>query len=157
MPRSLARLSASAPSHRDLSLAVFITNIAESDFRYTQDSSAGFVPRFRLMHEPPADIPRQPALRTLPSCRGTRKSGCWLPLAIGESRRLLKRPMRPARAPASIVRADYPALAIHALLDQAISVSDGFLEKGDCVDARPQRRGDQALQCARRRSHQGQA
>src|SRR6266498_859201 len=35
MPRSLARLSASAPSHRDLSLAVFITNIAESDFRYT--------------------------------------------------------------------------------------------------------------------------
>src|SRR6266511_4073953 len=111
MPRSLARLSASAPSHRDLSLAVFITNIAESDFRYTQDSSAGFVPRFRLMHEPPADIPRQPALRTLPSCRGTRKSGCWLPLAIGESRRLLKRPMRPARAPASIVRADYPALA----------------------------------------------
>jgi hypothetical protein len=29
-------LSASASSHRDLSLAVFITNIAESDFRYTQ-------------------------------------------------------------------------------------------------------------------------
>src|SRR5882724_1376620 len=36
MPRSLARLSASASSHRDLSLAVFITNIAESDFWYTQ-------------------------------------------------------------------------------------------------------------------------
>src|SRR4029453_4555098 len=36
MPRSLARLSASASSHHDLSLAVFITNIAESDFRYTQ-------------------------------------------------------------------------------------------------------------------------
>src|SRR6266511_1089333 len=36
MPRSLARLSASASSHRDLSSAVFITNIAESDFRYTQ-------------------------------------------------------------------------------------------------------------------------
>jgi hypothetical protein len=29
-------LSASASSHRDLSSAVFITNIAESDFRYTQ-------------------------------------------------------------------------------------------------------------------------
>ena len=32
MPRSLARLSASASSHRNLSSAVFITNIAESDF-----------------------------------------------------------------------------------------------------------------------------
>jgi hypothetical protein len=37
MPRSLARLSASASSHRGLSSAVFITNIAESDFRYTQE------------------------------------------------------------------------------------------------------------------------
>jgi hypothetical protein len=36
MPRSLARLSASESSHRDLSSAVFITNIVESDFRYTQ-------------------------------------------------------------------------------------------------------------------------
>jgi uncharacterized membrane protein len=36
MPRSIARLSASESSHRDLSSAVFITNIAESDFRYTQ-------------------------------------------------------------------------------------------------------------------------
>ena len=36
MHRSLARLSASESSHRDLSSAVFITNIAESDFRYTQ-------------------------------------------------------------------------------------------------------------------------
>ena len=36
MPRSLARLSASELSHRDLSSVVFITNIAESDFRYTQ-------------------------------------------------------------------------------------------------------------------------
>jgi hypothetical protein len=34
MPRSLARLSASELSYRDLSLAVFITNIVESDFRY---------------------------------------------------------------------------------------------------------------------------
>jgi hypothetical protein len=32
MPRSRARLSASASSHRNLSSAVFITNIAESDF-----------------------------------------------------------------------------------------------------------------------------
>jgi hypothetical protein len=32
MPHSLARLSASASSHRNLSSAVFITNIAESDF-----------------------------------------------------------------------------------------------------------------------------
>jgi hypothetical protein len=36
MPRSLARLSASESSHRDLSSAVSITNIAEFDFRYTQ-------------------------------------------------------------------------------------------------------------------------
>jgi hypothetical protein len=36
MPRSIGRLSASAQSHHGLSLAVFITNIAESDFRYTQ-------------------------------------------------------------------------------------------------------------------------
>jgi hypothetical protein len=32
MPHFLARLSASASSHRNLSSAVFITNIAESDF-----------------------------------------------------------------------------------------------------------------------------
>ena len=32
MPRSIARLSASASSHHDLSLAAFITNIAESEF-----------------------------------------------------------------------------------------------------------------------------
>jgi hypothetical protein len=36
MLRFPARLSASASSHHDLSLAVFIINIAESDFRYTQ-------------------------------------------------------------------------------------------------------------------------
>jgi hypothetical protein len=36
MPRSLAQLSASESSHRDLSSAGFITNIVESDFRYTQ-------------------------------------------------------------------------------------------------------------------------
>jgi hypothetical protein len=36
MPRFLARLSASASSHRNLSLAVFITNIVEFNFRYTQ-------------------------------------------------------------------------------------------------------------------------
>src|SRR3989442_15896276 len=40
MPRSLARLSASESSHRDLFSVVFITNIAESDFWYTQP--AGF-------------------------------------------------------------------------------------------------------------------
>src|SRR2546428_2212530 len=40
MPRSLARLSASASSHRNLSSAVFITNIAESDFRYKQPLSS---------------------------------------------------------------------------------------------------------------------
>jgi transposase InsO family protein len=38
MPHFLARLSTSASSHHDLSLAGFITNIAESDFRYTQGS-----------------------------------------------------------------------------------------------------------------------
>jgi hypothetical protein len=36
MPRSIGRLSASALSHRGLSSAVFIANIAESDFRHTQ-------------------------------------------------------------------------------------------------------------------------
>ena len=36
MPHSIGRLSASALSHHDLSLVAFITNIAESDFRYTQ-------------------------------------------------------------------------------------------------------------------------
>jgi hypothetical protein len=36
MPRSIGRLSASASLHRSLSLADFITNIAESRFRYTQ-------------------------------------------------------------------------------------------------------------------------
>ena len=35
MPRSIGRLSASALSHHDLSLAVFIINIAESDFQHT--------------------------------------------------------------------------------------------------------------------------
>ena len=39
MPRSLARLSASESSHRDLFSVVFITNIAESDFWYTQPAS----------------------------------------------------------------------------------------------------------------------
>ena len=44
------------------------------------------------------------------------------------------------------------------LLDQAISVSDAFLEQGrDRLDARPQRRRDSALQRPRRRSDQGQA
>jgi hypothetical protein len=36
MPHSIGRLSMSASSHHSLSLAAFITNIAESDFRYTQ-------------------------------------------------------------------------------------------------------------------------
>jgi hypothetical protein len=35
-PRSIAPFSASAPSHHNLSSADFITNIAESDFWYTQ-------------------------------------------------------------------------------------------------------------------------
>jgi hypothetical protein len=40
MPHFPARLSTSASSHHDLSLAGFITNIAESDFRYTQVSAS---------------------------------------------------------------------------------------------------------------------
>src|SRR5262249_2468312 len=36
MPHSIGRSSASASSHPSLSLAAFITNTAESDFRYTQ-------------------------------------------------------------------------------------------------------------------------
>src|SRR5262245_61373785 len=38
MPHSTGRLSASASSHHSLSSAVFITNIAESDFRHAQAS-----------------------------------------------------------------------------------------------------------------------
>ena len=41
MPHSIGRLSASASSHHSLSSAAFITNIAESDFRYTQVEKAG--------------------------------------------------------------------------------------------------------------------
>src|SRR5437016_7345916 len=40
-PRSMAPFSASAPSHHSLSSADFITNIAESNFRYTQRRRAG--------------------------------------------------------------------------------------------------------------------
>ena len=40
MPRSLVRLSASASSHRNLSSAEFVTNIAESDLRYTHPPAA---------------------------------------------------------------------------------------------------------------------
>src|SRR5262245_13012575 len=40
MPHSIGRLSASASSHHSLSLAAFITNIAESDFRHAQDNEA---------------------------------------------------------------------------------------------------------------------
>jgi hypothetical protein len=40
MPHFPARLSTSASSHHDLSLAGFITNIAESDFRDTQRVAA---------------------------------------------------------------------------------------------------------------------
>jgi transposase len=36
IPRFIGRLCTSASSHHDLSLAAFITNIAGSDFRYTQ-------------------------------------------------------------------------------------------------------------------------
>ena len=40
MPLSIARLSASAPSSHDLSLAAFTINIAESNFRHTQAAVA---------------------------------------------------------------------------------------------------------------------
>jgi transposase InsO family protein len=39
--RSIAPFSASAPSHHDPSSADFITNIAESDFRYRQGGRYG--------------------------------------------------------------------------------------------------------------------
>jgi hypothetical protein len=38
IPRSIGRLSVLASSHHSLSSAAFIINIAESDFRYTQDA-----------------------------------------------------------------------------------------------------------------------
>jgi len=40
MRRFIGRLSAAASSHRDLSLAAFITNIAGFNFRYTQEHGA---------------------------------------------------------------------------------------------------------------------
>jgi uncharacterized protein len=40
MPHSIALLSASALSHHSLSLAAFITNTAESNYRYTQQIAA---------------------------------------------------------------------------------------------------------------------
>src|SRR4029077_5046055 len=45
IPRFIGRLSTSASSHHGPSLAAFITNIVESDFRYTQDciiSTSGY-------------------------------------------------------------------------------------------------------------------
>src|ERR1039458_317682 len=42
MPRFIARFSASAPSYRSLFSAAFITGIAESNFRYTQDQDFCF-------------------------------------------------------------------------------------------------------------------
>src|SRR5262249_50379628 len=46
MPHSTERLSASASSHHSLSLAAFITNIAGSDFRYTQVSFVSVTQQF---------------------------------------------------------------------------------------------------------------
>jgi hypothetical protein len=37
MPRSIGRLSALTPSHQSLSSAAFTINIADSDFRHTQE------------------------------------------------------------------------------------------------------------------------
>ncbi len=55
MPLSLARLSASESSHRNLSSAVFITNIAESDFRYRQPSNSSALAAFYSVF-PRADL-----------------------------------------------------------------------------------------------------
>ena len=43
-PHSIARLSISTSSHYSLSSAAFITNIAGSDFRYTQDGALRQLP-----------------------------------------------------------------------------------------------------------------
>jgi hypothetical protein len=48
MPHSTGRLSASASSHHSLSSAAFIINIAESDFRYTQEAEHVLIPLLRL-------------------------------------------------------------------------------------------------------------
>src|SRR5262245_62720582 len=49
MPHSIGRLSISASSHHSLSLAAFIINTAESDFRYTQP---GILSEFLLLANP---------------------------------------------------------------------------------------------------------
>src|ERR1700704_583754 len=49
-PLSIARLSASAPSSHDLSLAAFTINIAESNFRQTQGSTWQFRADLRFGH-----------------------------------------------------------------------------------------------------------
>jgi hypothetical protein len=59
MPHSTGRLSASASSHHSLSSAAFITNIAESDFRYTQLHENDFIMASKIdrMLERPVQTP----------------------------------------------------------------------------------------------------
>ena len=52
MPHSIARLSASASSHHDLSLEAFITNIADSEFSHWLDCFAGSAPRYYIRWPP---------------------------------------------------------------------------------------------------------
>jgi hypothetical protein len=68
MPRSIGRLSASALSRHGLSSAVFITYIAESDFRHTQASGTICLKLRRLLPKRSSTSPkpdrREHTLRT---------------------------------------------------------------------------------------------
>jgi len=65
MPHSTGRLSASASSHHSLSSVVFITNIAESDFRHAQGKTGHSTPK-------PDDSNQHPARLNVKTARSWR-------------------------------------------------------------------------------------
>src|ERR1700719_3689831 len=68
MPRSLARLSAAASSHRNLSSAVFITNIAESDFSVHTGASHGHFSPNRTKPRSRLRVPKGAKVLPPPPC-----------------------------------------------------------------------------------------
>src|SRR5262249_14955444 len=71
MPHSIGRLSASASLHRSLSLAAFITNTAESDFRHAHHLGRrldGLPYAAAIGHDPGTRGARAVRAQTLPAC-----------------------------------------------------------------------------------------